>query len=328
MITDFTYNMNNIFKKEPPISGGSFFQSKQNLKARESVISSNLISKKLNESIKSYLKSENFTYNFYWLLQQQADYFTSIVSFRFNTKKLTEAIYKVIRCGVIYGKSAVYVTASGDLWPLYINEVRYDEISGDPIYLSASLVDNVFSQKTLAPMKNKWMIFNKPEQFNNIYIFNSSSTGFGGLIRWTPFLKQLENILKMMYTHSYSFLKTVLYDVKDLNFVEKELELFFSCENPFLVNLGDENLMRNKFKEFNFTETDKTNFFDYLNQFLNTYYSLIGRRFNVDFKKERNISGEVEASQDNFDILQNELKQYIILLLEWVSMKVGVSYAI
>lgn len=320
--------MSSIFQKEPPITGGTFFQSKQNLLARESVIKSGLTSRQINESIKEYLKSENFTYNFYWLLQQQADYFTSLVPFRFNTKKLTEAIYKVIRCGVIYGSAALYQASNGDIWPLYINRVEYDNLTGSPVYMSAALVDNVFSQKALEPNFKKWMIFNKPEQFNNIYIFNTSSFGYGGLIRWTPFLKQLENILKMLYTHSYSYLKTILYDVKDSTYSPKELELFFSVENPFLVNLGDENLMRNKFKEFNFSNTNKNDFFDYLNNFLNTYYSLIGRRFNVDFKKERNVSGEVEASQDNFDILQNELKQYIYLMLEWVSMKAGVSYVI
>lgn len=272
------------------------------------------------------MSAQNFTYNYYFLLQQQADYFTSLVPFRFFNKNITEAIYKVIRCGVIYGKAAVWNTANGII-PLYINEVTYDSLTGEPIYMSCNLIDNVFSQKAIEPSFKKWTVFQKGE-FDNVYIFNSSSLGFGGLIRWQPFLKQLENILRMLYTHSYSYLKFILYDVKDISFIQQEMELFFNSESPFLVNLGDETLMKNKFKEFNFSNTNKSEFFEYLNQFLNTYYSLIGRRYNVDFKKERNISDEVKASQDNFDILQNELKQYIYLLLDWVKSKTGSDYVI
>ena len=38
---------------------------------------------------------------------------------------------------------------------------------------------------------------------------------------------------------------------------------------------------------------------------MNTYYSLLGRRCNIDMKAERNVSGEIEASQSNFDILES-----------------------
>ena len=44
--------MSNIFRKEPPITGGSFFETKQNIKARESVINTNLLVKKVDESVK------------------------------------------------------------------------------------------------------------------------------------------------------------------------------------------------------------------------------------------------------------------------------------
>lgn len=324
------YNMSNIFKKEPPITGGSFFESKQNLKARESVINSNLLAKKVDENVKKYLNSENFTYNLYFLLQQQADYFTNIVQFRFNDKLLTENLYKVIRCAVIYGKAAIWWTKEGII-PYYINHIEYSPSTGKPVYMSCQLVDNVFSQKALEPNFKEWVIFDvkKDENaFDNVYILNSSSCGFGGLIRWLPFLKQLEKLLTMLYVHMYSYIKFVLYDVKDTSYVDKELELFFNNELPFLINLGDENLMRNKFKEFNFESSGKTALFEYLDKFLETYYNLIGRRYNVDFKKERNVSAEVDASQDNFDVLQNELKQYILLMLDWIKFKSGAEYVL
>lgn len=35
---------------------------------------------------------------------------------------------------------------------------------------------------------------------------------------------------------------------------------------------------------------------------------MLGRRINVDRKKERNITNEVEMSESNFDILENEIR--------------------
>lgn len=314
----------NIFAKEPPLTGGTFYASKHNMKAREELINVKLLNSKISDSVKSKLQTSDYTYPLYFLMQQQADYFTSLVRFRFNDKHLTENIYKVIRCGVIYGKSALWHTMRG-IVPLYIADVKYDGYTGRPYYMKAALVDNVFSQKALEPNINNWLEFDELE-FNNIYIFNSSSTGFGGLIRWLPFLKQFENLLKMLYTHSYSYLKFITYDVKDPNYVNAEMELFFSNESPFLINLGDDTLLRNKFKEFNFTSADKNAIFDYLNNFLNVYYSLIGRRYNVDVKRERNVSSEVTASQDNFDTLQNELKTYIYMMLDWIKNKTGYEW--
>lgn len=311
----------NIFRKEPPITGGSFFADKQLIQAKESLFKSNFVSQRIEDNIKKNLNTENFTYNIYFLIHQQADYFTSMVKFRFSDKNLTENLYKAIRCGVIYGRSALWWTSQG-LIPLYIGDIQYDSFTGKPQYMKAALVDNIFSQKQLEPQINNWVKFNAGE-FENIYIFNSSSMGMGGLIRWNPFLKQLENLLKMLYTHSYSYLKFVLYDVKDPNFIEKEMKLFFNIESPFLVNLGDESLIRNKFKEFNFSNAAKNEIFEYINNFLDLYYGLIGRRYNVDVKRERNIKGEVEASQESFDAMMNELRQYIILMLEWVEFKTG-----
>lgn len=321
----------NIFRKDPPITGGTFYNSKQFFNAKESLTKMQFNTlNNLQKDLKEKLKSDNFTYNYYFLLQQQADYFSNIVPFRFNTKELTEAIYKVIRCGVIYGKSAVWITSLGKIIPLYINDIDYDPFDGRPIKINACLIDKIFSQKVIKPTNVNFVWFEEnKDDFSNLYIFNSTSNGFGGLITWQPFLRQLENLLRMLYTHSYSYLKTVLYDVKDPSAISKELDLFFSNENPFLLNIGgDDVLFTNKFKEFNFTNTDKSGFFEYLEKFLNTYYSLIGRRYNVDFKKERNVSAEVESSQDNFDILQNELYQYIKHLLDWVYLKTGVEYVI
>lgn len=50
---------------------------------------------------------------------------------------------------------------------------------------------------------------------------------------------------------------------------------------------------------------------------------MLGRRINVDRKKERNITNEVEMSESNFDILENEIKINRINFLNTISKHLG-----
>lgn len=51
---------------------------------------------------------------------------------------------------------------------------------------------------------------------------------------------------------------------------------------------------------------------------LDAYYHLFGIRNNVDYKKERNVSSEVQASQSFFDRMENEyLKMFKIFMKDF-----------
>lgn len=50
---------------------------------------------------------------------------------------------------------------------------------------------------------------------------------------------------------------------------------------------------------------------------------MLGRRLNVDRKGERNITKEVESSQDNFAILENEIKIFKTNFLKDVAKRIG-----
>lgn len=50
---------------------------------------------------------------------------------------------------------------------------------------------------------------------------------------------------------------------------------------------------------------------------------MLGRRINVDKKKERNITNEVEQSEANFEILENEIKINRINFLNALSKHLG-----
>lgn len=56
---------------------------------------------------------------------------------------------------------------------------------------------------------------------------------------------------------------------------------------------------------------------------MDKYYELFGRKHNVDFKKERNTTSEVDASQEQFDVIINETKKYLEIALKECETKFG-----
>lgn len=55
------------------------------------------------------------------------------------------------------------------------------------------------------------------------------------------------------------------------------------------------------------------------------YYSMVGRRFNINEKQERNINSEVMYSQLNFDVLENEHLRELQIMFQQVKEKFGID---
>lgn len=274
-------------------------------------------------------------YPLWYLLQFMADYFSNLIPFRFDSQFITEQAYKAIRTACIFGNSCLVNTVIGsdkdgnDLYmPIayYIADLLTDAYgiplklkvypAGD-LFLNQAIIENVGNndklKKELAELHYLELSY-KPD----IYILNYSAGGWGGLTKWLYFLKQLERILKMFYNSGYALTKSIIYNVSDKSASLQELDIFFS-NSPFIINTGDDEILGNRFKPFELSTDSKMAIADYLNSFMEIYYALLGRRTNIDYKKERNITSEIAMSQDNYDILQNEFKTYITLMLEWLS---------
>lgn len=312
------------FLREPPINGGNTYTTKQLLETQDDVIKSTMAIP-ANVKKKLYANSNANTYPFWYLLQFMADYFTNLVWFRFDSQRLTEHCYRVIRTSCIFGRAClkvVYMNGVKTIQSYYINRIETNG-DGEPIKLWVYPSQELFfNQNIMGKVGEKdWdkdLSYIEIPYDASCYILNYSSAGWGGLTKWLYFLKQFQHLLKMLYTHSYSYVKSIIYNVSDRTASTDELDIFFSADSPFIVNLADDEVLGNRFKPFELSKGDKNDITTFLDNFLDIYYALIGRRTNIDFKKERNINSEVASSQDNFDTLQNEFKTYITLMLEWV----------
>lgn len=324
-------NYNTDFIREPPITGGNSYTTKQVLDAQDNTIKATMpISPNVKKKL--HANSDANTYPYWYLLQFMADYFTNLVWFRYDSQVLTEACYKAIRTACIFGNACLRIVWKGGIkivQAYYIGNMKTDA-DGNPIklmvypasqlFMNQSIIDNPFDSKTW----KKGLNYTEIDYDEKTYILNYSSAGWGGLTKWLYFIKQFQHLLKMLYTHSFSYVKSIIYNVSDKSADTSDLDIFFSSDSPFIINTADDEVLGNRFKPFEINQDARNNVQAFIDGFLDIYYALLGRRSNIDFKKERNINSEIAMSQDNFDTLQNEFKTYITLMLEWVEKNTGI----
>lgn len=315
---------NTVFSSESPISGGNNYTLYSLIEAVEQNINARVSNEAISKAISKTNLSNNRTYNTYWLLNFQADYFSNLVDFKLDNYQVNRQVAIAIRLGIIYGSSVLWKRGN-QVTAMYVNNLELDE-AGSPKRVKMYRGDYVLMSQSLDFKKDgiQW-IERDVSNDENFFIFIPNDYNLGGLIKWMPFIIQLENLLKMLNTHSYSYLKSILFNVKDKDALLQELELYFNPDNPFLINTGDESVLSNKFKEFQIHKdlSNTDGLIEFIKEFLNIYYDLIGRRYNSDRKNERNITSEVNASQENYDILQRSLKRNINYMLEFIEEKWG-----
>lgn len=287
-----------------PINGGNSFEIQQALKAQD-LINKNTIPR-LN--IGKYSKSvEDKCYNLYWLLQFQANYFVSIFPVKTKDARLNQLIYQCFRVHFLYGNCGIY-KLNDDYIGLYEKKVHYDKL-GMIEKIEFALINELLAGNSIDIEHVKVCFTLTKEQLQNYARLRTTSIGFGAIVTWLPFIKQQESILKKVFNYSFIFHRKISYKAADLSTSATELDNFFNEDIPFYIELDADIGTGNRFSSEGISSGSSggtKELIDYYNFFIECYYHLLGRRFNVDEKRERNISSEVEASQENFDILHAE----------------------
>ena len=294
-----------LFKKEPPISGGDSFETKIHLEQQEKKALNNLplFSNEYKKTVDDLFKP--LRYEEYRLLLFQAKYFCNVFPIISESVKLTNAISTCKYIAFLYGRAAVY-RESGKFLPCYIKKSK-KSLTGEFTYLELSLADGVLASYEASPKPpTTFKLKNKEDIDSNVVFMNWDTLSIGAYYMFLPFIKLQLNLLDMLTTEGFTLIKKLNYHASSPDVVKEEMTNFFNPRSPFNIFTPIEDEMRSRFKVLDLNENDKNNFLQYFEFTMNTYYSLLGRRFNIDMKPERNVSGEVEASQSNFDILEAE----------------------
>lgn len=317
---------NDQFTSEPPITGGNSYEIKKQLEVQDLINKATI--PKLN--LQRYTRNlEGTSYNFYWLLQFQANYFVSIFPVKTPDHKLNKLIYECFRVHFLYGNCGIY--KKGDLLIGVYEKRVFTNKLGEITKIEFALLNDLVQNQNLADTTTIETCFtlNAEELEKNYARLRTTSIGFGAIVTWLPFIKQQESLLKKIYMYSFIFHRKIAYKANDLSTSRDELDAFFNEDIPFYVELDADIGTGNKFSTQDIggsTNGGVNELKEYYNFFIESYYHLLGRRLNVDTKKERNVSSEVEASQETFDVLHWEDKLVKTEFLDRVKEITGIPW--
>jgi len=298
-----------------PMSGGNLFEIEMKLKAQESIDKGSILTsakelkkvqKAIDEILEKYFKER--IYQPYYLLQMQANYFCNTLKFNSTNVQLSGDIIDVIRNAFINGKSGLYFSeALGETFPINIASITYNNYNRVTEITYNSISSGLGNKSADDNAKNQMNTISGEEECAKVAIFKWGSQSYSAWIMIWPFVLQQSDLLKMLAIERFTFSKKFAYSIKNTNAVLNEMEMFFNSNNPFMITTGLAGDFQNKFSILEFNSTDKTqSLILHYNEIMNIYYRMLGRRENDDFKKERNITAEIDASQEQYYAVQNE----------------------
>lgn len=266
-----------------------------------------------NRKIKSKLFSE------YVLLNYQASYFCGTCKFETENSFIKRLLMLVIRGAFMYGTAGIYKDSLGNVRPVYITSMDYDitgTLNGAMIYSLDLMITNMNKTQTQIQDKDLTLQQLNKEECKNLAVFQWGVMGFSAWITIWPFIKLQYGLLQMIITQTYVYLKKLGYRAENKDAILKELELFFDEANPFIVTSNMTRDISNRIvaegMDVDFKGSD---LIEYYEKTIYSFYHLIGRRINNDVKKERNVSNEVDASQENYDIIQSDWLTYFDIFI-------------
>jgi len=320
---------NSFNSKLAPISRGNLFEINTQLLVQDSINKNTIdplkknssnIADKITSVVKDKFKSQLI--NNYYLLNYMVDYFVNTIDFDCNDIFLFEHIVKIIRVAFLYGRAGIYIDNKNFSIPkIYAVSIVKTEIDifGNLIKAELGNIHNYINSQTEIKIdENVNNILIENEQCDNLIIFNWGTSSFSAWVNIYPFILQQEMLLEMLLTTAFSKIKKFAYNVNDVSQITKEFDLFFNSKNPFVIKSGlIDKEFGNRIEEFNNNfNSGGDEMINFYNDYINIYYSLFGRRINEDEKKERNITMEVGASQEQYSALQAEYKTQFKIFCE------------
>lgn len=318
-----------------PISNGNVYEKHQEQLVRDQMARENTPTneqKRTGENINQALTRAtnkvwtNLTINEWTLLKLNSDYFINMIKFKTNDLHLTRTIQKLIKASFIYGKSALYikqVMGSNTQFRVVIPTKIEQDLYGNStkieiINFSETMLSNGYVvPENLKPSE----VITDQEDIENIIIFNWGINSIDSFQRMLPFVKYQSELLNMIVSASYGFIKKfdLVYNGK-ADELEELITLFFSSKNPFNIKYSNID-MSSKIIPVQNGHSENTNSYvqallDFYKESTSIMYGLNGKRSNQDNKRERNVTAEVEASQSQFDNLEYNILNEFYLFTE------------
>lgn len=328
-----------------PMTDGNVFNQKKQFDAQEEINESFRVPEYTRagtsfDSKVNDLKNINFisqvsipTYQDWFLMLQEGQYYTNLydvetedVEIKKMWKMLTWTLY-------FYGNAAVQKL--GDKYMVYClsGEIIRDgtgypiEAKGMSSSIAMSSQIKPDELKTISPAQ----LIPLNSKSENIVFFKYNQFEYSAWLTIYPYIKELQNLLTMSKVSSYMLSKKLKYVENNEEASTDELNCLFNPNLPYIKVKGVNPLSNNKaligntIEEIKVGSGNTKDITDYIDWFQNFWYSKIGRRTNVNEKQERNINSEVMTSQNNFDVLENELRDWLEIGIMQMKEKFGID---
>lgn len=322
-IKDTIKNIKTHFRKKEtpdniPLTGGSIYNDIVKLQTTEELVDIDF--KRVGNYPSSFDRTVN--YNLWMVLNFHADYFSNYFKIKCDNQQLFETIIKVFR-GFFYFGNAGILFINNKYIPVY--EIKSNSnSSGEITSVVVGYLNEIFTKEYSEYYKPPNNTFTIKKEMLKDYI--RIGGGVSAYIKWLPFCKLQTQLLTMLNDHRFFIHKNMEINCKDSDNLKKEIELYYNLEFPFFINIGSTtNTQTNNFLELGGLDSKNDKIINYYESTTKIYYELLGRRKNTDYKKERNITAEVAATQSNFDILLNNEQHLKELFLKEVSKKTGIE---
>lgn len=150
---------------------------------------------------------------------------------------------------------------------------------------------------------NRNRLLNKND--DRLVIFRWGSTALPGFIWWWQFAQEQNFMWKAVFSESMWINKKLQIDF-NLELTDQNkfmLKSLFNPSSPFFFHNNIETL--SEVKQLELPPLTTTGF-DMIDRHRQMYYQMFGRRINENYKKEKNITDDIQFSMSNYNIIEND----------------------
>lgn len=313
-----------------PLTGGNNYTIQKEFKAR--------INNMLNQINLSNDNLDQIVYDEYFLMLFQKNYFVNLFDIKTDDADFRKCWNLAVETAFWYGDFAIInkgISGMEDgsyLVPVYIaakTHTPLGDIEKDFQYQYASNIIPLMSDSKMWGEKpDKSLIANLMVNKDDFVYGKWNTQGYGAWVWMYKFIKLQKELMYLTTGSAYLQKEIMFYKVNNTSTVDDEVKMLYNPKINIVPTMGinwengDEEL-ENRWMTDKLSHDSTMTINDVYDWTISKYYELFGRKYNIDFKKERNVSGEVEASQEQFDILINETKKYMEIALKQCEEKFG-----
>lgn len=314
-----------ISTEEPSqMSGGNLYEVETQLRQQENIdLQVFNVLEQFDNDLKDVTKSllTDMTINPYILLMYQANYFCGTCEFETENHYFKRLLMLCIRGAFLYGTSGLL--KNGDkAEPLFVTSIEYDNLGNieeAKVFNLDLLITNMNRNQTNIDVSSLTLRTLNKKECENLALFQWGVMGFSAWITIYPFVQFQNQLLKMIIIQSYSYNKKAFLNIENPTAAKREVKQYFNPANPFIITTATGKQLSNRFSIEDIANSASNDFLEYYEKAVYAYYHILGRRINNDFKKERNVSDEVNASQENYDVIQSDWLKYFEIFVSQVN---------